>query len=319
MHSVDGKNLALARVLILDELLDLQLYRQLRTRAVGDLAGLLDELIVTEARHLKFWQTFYGMGLDTLDLKRRIKLRGLVFFCRIFGDAAAYLVLEAIEIYGIKKYLRVWKKYKDGPLGKAVRSVLEDELQHEDTIVSRAEARKIQPERIRNIFLGMNDGLVEMLGAVSGFFAAFQSVTIVIAASMMVAIAGALSMAAGAFAATSSQREVEDIESGKRAFVSGEITPQKGSSPLASAFVVGISYAFGALIPIMPVLLGARSVAVSFLVAGIIVVGVSYVLAFLSGMNIRRRIVLNVSIIILAVGVTYGIGVASKSVFGFVV
>lgn len=48
----------------------------------------------------------------------------------------------------------------DGPLGLALRSVLDDEFRHEDVVVMGNEERRIDPERIRNIFLGLDDGLV---------------------------------------------------------------------------------------------------------------------------------------------------------------
>ena len=46
------------------------------------------------------------------------------------------------------------------------------------------------------------------------------------------------------------------------------------------------------------------------------VVVVSTVLSFLSGMDMFRRIVLNLAIIAIAVTVTYGIGVFAKSLWG---
>ena len=42
-----------------------------------------------------------------------------------------------------------------------------------NVLVTALTERKINAEKIRNIFLGLNDGLVEILGAVSGFFGAF--------------------------------------------------------------------------------------------------------------------------------------------------
>lgn len=54
-----------------------------------------------------------------------------------FEDAASilmaiHLVLEAIEIHGVRKYLTLWEAYQRDPLGAAVREVLEDEFRHED-------------------------------------------------------------------------------------------------------------------------------------------------------------------------------------------
>jgi VIT1/CCC1 family predicted Fe2+/Mn2+ transporter len=79
---------------------------------------------------------------------------------------------------------------------------------------------------------------------------------------------------------------------------------------------VGCSYFLGALVPVLPVLLGAKSAAVSLLTAGAMTILVSTLLAFLSGMDVGKRIALNLVIITIAVGVTYGIGILAKTVWG---
>ena len=73
--------------------------------------------------------------------------------------------------------------------------------------------------RIRNIFLDFNDGLVEILGAVSGFFGAFGSATMVLIAGSTTAVAGSLSMAAGVYVASSSEREINATEEDKKRFL----------------------------------------------------------------------------------------------------
>ena len=97
----------------------------------------------------------------------------MIAVARVFGAPAIHLILEAIEVFGVRKYLTVWRQYEHGPLGAAVREVLEDEFKHEDAVVTAESDRQISPQRVRDIFLGLNDGLVEILGAVSGFFGAF--------------------------------------------------------------------------------------------------------------------------------------------------
>src|SRR3989338_11368584 len=211
----------LARDLVLNELFDLTLYKRFSKFASGDTAEMLDKLIEVEARHFKFWQDFFNLHLDMLNWARRFKLSSYVFFARVFGERGIHLLIEAIEIHGIKNYLPVWEIYKDQPLGAAVRVILNDEFMHEEEIVSKTSSRKIHPERVRNIFLGFNDGLVEIIGAVSGFFAAFASTTSVLAASMTVAIAGAFSMAAGAFVALGYEAEVEETQRLKHQFLEG--------------------------------------------------------------------------------------------------
>jgi vacuolar iron transporter family protein len=307
----------LARRLVLDELFDLSLYRALRDIAPDHLRVVLDQLIPVEARHLAFWQDFFDLRLEALGLGRRLKLAVILGLCRLFGARAMHLALEAIEVYGVRKYLRVWDQYGTGALGPAVRAVLEDEFKHEDALVVGEAERRISPERVRNIFLGLNDGLVEILGAVSGFFGAFGDAATVLIAGITVGVAGALSMGAGAYLASSSESEVRATERERRRFL-GESDGQRdeSESPLRAAAIVGVSYFAGAAVPVLPVVLGAQSVLPSLFVAGTMIVVVSMLLAFLSGMDVRRRIALNVIVIAAAVGVTYLIGALTRTLWG---
>lgn len=310
----------LARTLVLDELFDLSLYKALRQITDLESRRVLDELIRVETEHLAFWQKFFHLELTTLDLRRRLKLRFMILVCRLFGVPAVHLVLEAIEVYGIQKYLSLWETYKDGPLGTALKGILIDEFKHEDAVVTQLTERKINPEMIRNIFLGLNDGLVEILGAVSGLFAAFgDAVTVLIAASTT-AVAGSLSMAAGAYVALSSEQEVQQTEAAKKRFLGEERAGMvMEDPPLSSALVVGGAYMVGALVPVLPVLFGATNAMGSLLSAGSLIIVVSLLLAFLSGMQIRRRVAMNLVIIAAAVGITYAIGLAARHLWGVAV
>ncbi len=311
-------NPKLARTLILDELFDLSLYQALRRiSSDSDAQQTLDELIHIETRHLAFWQKFFDAKLDRLNFGRRIKLWFFTQLCRLFGITAVHLVLEAIEVYGVRKYLALWKAYKDQPLGEALKGILQDEFKHEDVLVTKLTERKINPEKIRNIFLGLNDGLVEILGAVSGFFGAFGDAVTVLIAAATTAVAGALSMGAGAFLALNSEKEVRAMESEKKRFLGEETgSAEMQEQPFKSALFVGGAYVIGALVPVLPVLFGAKDALVSGLTAGTMVLLVSTVLAFLSGMEVKRRILLNLVVITVAVSVSYAIGLAAKQIWG---
>ncbi len=317
MNQLEGTDRRLARRLVLDELFDLSLYQRLRELAPERLRAILDRLIPIEARHFAFWQDFFGLRVERLDLVRRLKLQLIVLTCRVFGPSAMQLVLEAIEVYGVRKYLRIWSIYGDDARGAAVRTILEDEFKHEDAVVTSTAEPRLNPERVRNIFLGLNDGLIEILGAVSGFFAAFGNVTTVLMAATTVAAAGALSMAAGAWAAVDSESEIRATETGRRRFLGENVPPDEtGESPLRSALVVGSSYFAGALVPVLPLLAGATTVVPSVLAAGSLIVTVSMILAFLSGMEMKRRVATNLVTIAAAVGITFVIGLVANRVWG---
>jgi VIT1/CCC1 family predicted Fe2+/Mn2+ transporter len=308
----------LARSLVLDELFDLSLYRRLREFTPPELHPTLEELIAVEQQHFAFWQRFFGIDARTLDFGRRVKLGFLTLVCRLFGPAAVHLVLEAIEVHGVRKYLALWERYRDTSLGAALRGILEDEFKHEDVVVTKLTARKINPDRIRNIFLGLNDGLVEILGAVSGFFGAFGDAYLVMIAGLTTAVAGSLSMAAGAYVAASSETEVARTQRGKRRFLGeDERDGDTGEEPpLRAAATVGASYFGGAVVALVPVVFGAHTALPSVAAAGVTIILVSTGLAFLSGMDVRRRVGLNLIIIAAAAGITFAIGTAVRALFG---
>ena len=133
----DAERTRLGRRLVLDEIFDLSLYRVLHAIAPPDLRPTLEARIPVETRHVGFWQNFFGLECVTrLDAGRRLRLAVIVAACRLFGASAIHIALEAIEVHGVTKYLDVWQRYGGGPLGAAVREVLEDEFKHEDAIVS---------------------------------------------------------------------------------------------------------------------------------------------------------------------------------------
>jgi VIT1/CCC1 family predicted Fe2+/Mn2+ transporter len=129
-------------------------------------------------------------------------------------------------------------------------------------------------------------------------------------------VAGALSMAAGAYIGSSSEAEVRATEEERRRFLGEGAGGEAGESPLVSALIVGVGYVAGALVPVLPVLFGATGMGPTVAAAGLTIIVVSAIVAFLSGMDVRRRIVLNIFITGLAVVVTYSIGSLAKVVWG---
>lgn len=300
-----------------DELFDLTLYRSIREQADQSWHELLDKLIPIEEKHFAFWQDFFDLRIERLDVWRRAKLKMMLFLVRLFGHGLIHLLLESIEVHGIRKYLKLWDEYKDTPFGEAIRGILDDEFKHEDAIVSGGAERRISGEKIRNIFLGLNDGLVEILGAVSGFFAAFGDTTKVFIAGLTVAVAGAFSMAAGVFVSSGSEKEVESTQRRKKEFIERKRPDiDDGVKPFRQAIIVGVAYLAGSFVPIFPVYLGAKNIWASLASAGLVLFMISFILAFLSGMNIKRRVMTNLVIGAGAVIVTYAIGTLAKTVWG---
>ena len=135
-------------------------------------------------------------------------------------------------------------------------------------------------------------------------------------AGFTVGVAGALSMAAGAYIGAGSEAELRETEDARRRFLGEPVSSEPGERALVSAAVVGIGYFIGAVVPILPVLFGARTVWPTIVTGGAMIVAVSTLVAFISGMNVRRRIARNVVITGLAVVVTYVLGLLTKRLLG---
>ena len=241
-----------------DEAFDMALYVRLRELETGEVHNVLTRLVAVERGHVAFWADFAGIDDTSLDRAQRLRLSLLLLLRRFLGVSMTFLILEAIEIYGVKKYWALWDRYKDTEYGPRIRGILRDEFGHEDEIVAGLTGRRLNPERVRDIFLGLNDGLVEVLGSVAGFYASFGHPAYVVVASLTVAVAGSISMAAGVLASSRSQLEVQRLENAKRSFFDPELKPPEETRPLPAAVAVGISYFVGAMFPIFPVLM-ARS------------------------------------------------------------
>ena len=94
----------------------------------------------------------------------------------------------------------------------------------------------------------------------SGFFAAFNRPVAVVAASFSVGVAGALSMAAGAYIGAGSEADLRETEDARRRFLGETVARAAAGSPLMSGAIVGLGYLVGALVPVMPVLFGVHTV-----------------------------------------------------------
>lgn len=124
-------------------------------------------------------------------------------------------------------------------------------------------------------------------------------------------------MGAGAYLALNSEAEVRSTQLAKLRFLNESNERESdGAPPLPAALVVGAAYFSGALVPVLPVLFGAKTALVSIITAGLIVILVSTVLSFLAGMDVKRRIAMNLVILTLAVSVSYGIGLAVNALWG---
>lgn len=165
-----------------------------------------------ESNHAKFWYEFLakrGKKPDKIKIGR-LRLFSVKMLRKLLGPGTVVSLLEMGENSAIQKYFRFLTKYKLSEEEREILSkIILDELEHERFFYESK--KRFHVENIRDFVLGMNDGLVELLGAVTGLSAVYiHNPKIVGISGLIVGVAGALSMGIGAFISVRSQRQVNE-------------------------------------------------------------------------------------------------------------
>jgi VIT1/CCC1 family predicted Fe2+/Mn2+ transporter len=315
-----------------------------------------------ERSHADFWQEILRAKNTPMPKARMNRARlCLLRILRLFINPVLIVsLLELGEASSMKRYLDFYHRAPlDDTDRERLKTIILDELEHEMFFKQTAESLGVS--HLRDAVLGMNDGLVEILGAVTGLSAVYPDQPLLVAVSgLIVGIAGALSMGIGGFISTRSQRQVNEgrrerleilfaiaperaeqtyrgelVESGIPASLADETARTLGKNSRALAQLVlpskqddhelrsgcytGGAYLVGVLFPVLPYFLAPSSLfalPLSIVFAGFCLTLVATVVAMLSGISMRQKIVEMVVAGFTAAGLSYGFGTLMRSVFG---
>jgi VIT1/CCC1 family predicted Fe2+/Mn2+ transporter len=177
---------------------------------------IYQKLAQIEESHAKVWEEELKKQGITPEFQPKLKAKILSRLAKILGHKAIIDFLEKSEDSAVKSYTGQIKKLNDPKLTKSLSKIIPDERSHSKTLT----ALKGQPvpvsgekwhkggESIRDIIFGMNDGLLSTFSLVAGVAGAAVSNSIVLLAGLAGAVAGAISMAAGAFVSVKAEKEV---------------------------------------------------------------------------------------------------------------
>ena len=235
--------LELARGFYRDEYADSVLYAQLaKIEKDEEIKKEFLRLSNIESKHAKFWHDFVrGHGGELPRPKvGRLSIFGTKLLRRLLGPGAVASLLEMGENSAIQKYFKYLTTYAEGFTDEEmerIKDVILDELEHEKFFYESK--KRFHVENIRDLVLGMNDGLVEILGAVTGLSAVYPNNPQLVGISgLIVGVAGALSMAIGAFISVRSQRQVNEAIR-ERMEVLFKVSPGRVKEELVSRLVDG--------------------------------------------------------------------------------
>jgi VIT1/CCC1 family predicted Fe2+/Mn2+ transporter len=195
-----------------DEFKDFTIYNELKKfEKDKNFRKILEKLSKQELKHYKFW-----LSISTRKKYSISKLEILFFIIIriIFGLTFTLKFLENHEKDVIKSYKDYLKKLK-GKMKTKLKQIIKDEEFHENQLI-----KKVNEERVRYLgasILGLNDGLIELTGALAGLTAAFQNSFIVAISALIAGIAASMSMAASSYL----QARTEMKNPGKSAYYTG--------------------------------------------------------------------------------------------------
>ena len=195
-----------------NELNDAALYNALmRMEGDPDFRGKLGEISKMEEGHAEFWKGFLERRGHTPRTRRRGAFMGLVRLLKtVFGSALVASLFELGENTAVSSYTAFLETFDmDEEERASMKRIILDELEHESAFSESKEFLRIG--NLRDFILGMNDGLVEILGAVTGLSAVYTRNPFMVALSgVIIGVAGSLSMGIGAFISVRSQRQVNE-------------------------------------------------------------------------------------------------------------
>jgi VIT1/CCC1 family predicted Fe2+/Mn2+ transporter len=224
------------------EITGYKIYLKLSKKADKRNKQILQKIAKDELKHYNFWKSITKKEIK----ENKFKVFIYSLLASIFGLSFSLKLMERGEISDYYFYSRLKNKFP------VVKSIIKDEQKHEKDLINL-----LSDERLKyasSIVLGLNDALVELTGALTGFTLALKHSTIIAVAGLITGIAASLSMAASGYLSTK-----EDPYQKK---------------PLVSAFYTGIAYLITVILLITPYLIfkNVYAALVIMLITGIFVI-----------------------------------------------
>lgn len=250
-----------------NEYRDYVTYKELaKAETIPEFKKILEELTRHEESDLNFWLKFSSekqfriSPLEIFFLRCLRKILGLTFTAKF---------LERQEKQAVLNYSLFLGQAEEG-VREQIRDIIQHEEYHERVLIGH-----IKEERIAfmsSIILGLNDALIELTGALTGFAFAFRNNRIVTMAGLILGVAAALSMASSSY--LSARHE-------------------EGKDPVKAGLYTGLSYLAVTSLLLSPFLaLSSVPGALAAMAGGVllIVVGLSYYTAIVFERNFRNSL-----------------------------
>ncbi len=212
-----------------DEITEYELYRALAQQADNETnRRIFQKIADQEKHHYDFFAAITGKTFRP----NRFRNRMVLWASKVLGLTFVLKWLEKREQHAQENYQQVIQYFPDA------EPLLHEEEEHEQELLDLIEENIL--EYVGSIVLGLNDALVELLGALAGMTLAIGNPEVVAVAGLLTGIAASLSMAAAEYLSTRTERETN---------------PHIRKKPLQAAVFTGIAYIITVILLIIPYLL----------------------------------------------------------------
>ncbi|MGC9188076.1 MAG: VIT1/CCC1 transporter family protein [Sulfurihydrogenibium sp.] len=218
-----------AREFYLSEISDYNFYSYLANITKDkNLKENLTKIAKAEEKHSNFWKHFItSRGYQVPEVPEDYsEKRFWQFLAKVINPIMLISILEQGESKAFKDYYTFLKEADLTEYEKtSLKLIIVDEMEHE--VFFAKEAEKFGLSNVRDLILGMNDGLVEILGTVAGLSAVYPNNPFLVGLSgCVVGVAGALSMGVGAYISVRSQRQINEAFNEKTQIIM-DVFPEK--------------------------------------------------------------------------------------------
>ncbi len=240
MEATHPDLLELASSFYAAEVRDEALYRRLaRAARIARHREEMERFAAMEADHAAFWASVLEHRGVALPQVRAHNARNAVLAAigAMTNPEFVAFILETGEHRAWQAYRRALEHpdLRDDER-ETLRRIILDEIEHEEAFRARRTTSGTAAS-VREMVLGMNDGVVEILGAVAGLVALWPDRPLtVLGSGAVVAIAGALSMAVGALVSARSELQVAAARR-REAELLAEADPERAKAKVAKHLV----------------------------------------------------------------------------------
>ena len=319
----ESERIRLEKSFLAEEIMDHEIFSHLaRAEKDSKLKKLLEKLADTEKRHAESWRGLLGekrAGEVRKPVLGSLKIFEYLAIRKFLGTAFVSKLLGMNESATLARYKQIISDMQlSADERKHITEIIKDEEETEADLKKSVQEYEGTLNHIGSIVFGLNDGLVEILAAVAGLAVLANSPITVVVGGLIVGVSGTLSMAGGAYLSAKSHGLVEESINPKNE----RDREEEKSTPGSEAFYTGIFYLAGALVPVIPFIVGLQGYAgivVSVVLVSLVLAIASVVIAIISSSSIKRRVFEMLAISLGAAFATIILGSVVKLYFGITI